>query len=413
LLATPYADLFFFFLFAFGVLLHFAGYIFVLTLIRRLRPRRIAHETQRSDDPGLPAVTVVVPVRNEEGFIRQKLENLFSLDYPAARLEVIVVDGGSTDGTRRIVEDIATSAPRYRVTWLAAASSGKIPQLNEALASIPADHLVVVTDVDAVIAPADALLRTVGYFSADEKVGLVGGWTMPPAERGLIVHAEHAYWDKQNRLRHMETIAFSSSIVVGPFYAFPRKFHGAFPEDCIADDVHASFACHLGGRRVIYADDIQVVEYRFARRLSELFSHKRRKTYAYTVEILRVMHRLPFMGKRLKFFWGAKLFQFFYLPWACLGLLVWSLRLAALGAGDLVMATGVVLVGCTLAASLLMTPPPGRRRGGFEISSIASSAVTFSLMFVVLFVNFFTFPFRREDSAYSRLPEAPRGRAGS
>lgn len=409
--ATPYADLGLFALFAAAVLFHFAGYILVLAVIRRLRPREVSRAVPAPDAPDLPEMTVVVPVRNEEHFIRRKLENLLALEYPDARLHVVVVDGGSTDATARIVDGVAAASPRRSVRWLESTAQGKIPQLNEALASIPGGHLVVVTDADATVAPANALLRVAGYFAADPDVGLVGGWAMPPLEPGLAVHAEHAYWDKQNRLRYMETGAFSSSIVVAPFYAFPRRLLVSFPEDCIADDVHASFVCHLAGRRVLYADDIDVVEHRCARSLGALFAHKRRKTHAYTIEILRVMHRLPFMGKRLKFFWGAKLFQFFYLPWACLGLLVLSLRLAALGLGSVVLATFAAMAGATLLASLLMTPPPGRRRGGLEVTSIVSSAVTFTLMFVVLFVNFFSFPFRRDDSVYERL-EAGRGPAG-
>jgi len=47
----------------------------------------------------LPLVSVIVPVRNEEGYIGGCLRALAEQDYPRERLEVIVLDGGSTDGT--------------------------------------------------------------------------------------------------------------------------------------------------------------------------------------------------------------------------------------------------------------------------------------------------------------------------
>jgi glycosyltransferase involved in cell wall biosynthesis len=50
-----------------------------------------------------PFVSVLVPVRNEAGFIAHTLSQLFRQDYPADRFEVLVADGGSTDDTRTIV----------------------------------------------------------------------------------------------------------------------------------------------------------------------------------------------------------------------------------------------------------------------------------------------------------------------
>jgi glycosyltransferase involved in cell wall biosynthesis len=47
----------------------------------------------------LPFVSVIVPVRNEQGFIGRCLQSLAAQDYPRDRFEVIVLDGGSTDAT--------------------------------------------------------------------------------------------------------------------------------------------------------------------------------------------------------------------------------------------------------------------------------------------------------------------------
>jgi glycosyltransferase involved in cell wall biosynthesis len=51
----------------------------------------------------LPIVSVIVPCRNEAGWIAPCLESILSNDYPTDRLEVLVVDGMSDDGTRPIV----------------------------------------------------------------------------------------------------------------------------------------------------------------------------------------------------------------------------------------------------------------------------------------------------------------------
>ncbi len=54
--------------------------------------------------PDVPFVTVIVPVRNEEGFVGRCLQALAAQDYPRDRFETIVLDGGSTDGTEHEVE---------------------------------------------------------------------------------------------------------------------------------------------------------------------------------------------------------------------------------------------------------------------------------------------------------------------
>ena len=52
---------------------------------------------------GTKFVTVIVPCREEKKYIAQALESILANDYPQDHLEVLVVDGMSTDGTRKIV----------------------------------------------------------------------------------------------------------------------------------------------------------------------------------------------------------------------------------------------------------------------------------------------------------------------
>ena len=51
------------------------------------------------DDPGGPHVSVVLPTLNERAYIRDCLDSLLVQTYPGLD-EILVVDGGSTDGTR-------------------------------------------------------------------------------------------------------------------------------------------------------------------------------------------------------------------------------------------------------------------------------------------------------------------------
>lgn len=53
----------------------------------------------------LPSVSVVLPVRNEAGHIAACLDSILADSYPRERMEVLVVDGASTDATREIIAD--------------------------------------------------------------------------------------------------------------------------------------------------------------------------------------------------------------------------------------------------------------------------------------------------------------------
>jgi cellulose synthase/poly-beta-1,6-N-acetylglucosamine synthase-like glycosyltransferase len=65
--------------------------------------------------PSEPRVSVVVPCYQESAVIRQCLESIDANDFPKDRLEVLVVDGMSNDGTRAIIAEFAAAHPYIRM----------------------------------------------------------------------------------------------------------------------------------------------------------------------------------------------------------------------------------------------------------------------------------------------------------
>jgi glycosyltransferase involved in cell wall biosynthesis len=63
----------------------------------------------------MPLVTVIAPCRNEAKFIRRTLISILEGDYPADKLELLVIDGMSTDDTRRIVQEMASNDNRIKL----------------------------------------------------------------------------------------------------------------------------------------------------------------------------------------------------------------------------------------------------------------------------------------------------------
>jgi succinoglycan biosynthesis protein ExoA len=64
---------------------------------------------------GLPLVSIIVAMRNEERFIERCLDSVATQDYPRELLEVLVVDGRSTDRSREIVSGMLDRVPHLRL----------------------------------------------------------------------------------------------------------------------------------------------------------------------------------------------------------------------------------------------------------------------------------------------------------
>lgn len=380
-----------------AVAFNFFGYILFLFVLKILRPLPTPGlETVPEDQ--LPDLWVLVPSFNERAFLRAKLENLLVQQYPAENLRIVVCDGGSTDGSLESIADLAT--PASNVQLLRCSQKGKVAQLNEGLALVPAKAIVAVSDADALLVGNGAFRYAISCLG-DPGIGLVGAWGVPDPHGAPVL--EQAYWDKQNRLRLLESQACTSSIVTAQFYLFRRPLIPAFPADCVADDVFAAFRAHGLGQRVIYAPEMEAIELRQPKHVPELMKHKFRKAHAYTVELLRHLYLVPAMRKRTRFLFLFKLFQFFYLPWIMVIFALSMLSRALVGRWDSIAGAVTTLFLGTLLASALLRPPPSRTRGGLAVSSAFHTVVVFALVNLVLMANSLSFPFWKQSSSYPKV----------
>ncbi len=62
-----------------------------------------------------PSVSIILPIRNEKRYIEQCLGGVLTQDYPQDKIEVLAVDGMSTDGTREMVKVFAARDSRLRL----------------------------------------------------------------------------------------------------------------------------------------------------------------------------------------------------------------------------------------------------------------------------------------------------------
>jgi len=121
-------------------------------------PAREPHEFE-------PTVSIIVPVRNGQATIPALMESLLKLDYDSKNLELLVVDGNSTDKTRDIVK-------QYSVRLITQDGGGLNAARNTGIRNSRSE-IIAFTDSDCVL-PANWVRNIVKNFS-DPQIGCVGG----------------------------------------------------------------------------------------------------------------------------------------------------------------------------------------------------------------------------------------------
>ena len=126
----------------------------------------------------LPSVSVLVPMHNEAAVAEDILEALAEADYPhdAGRLEVILVDDHSTDGTGAILDEYAGRHPWIKVLHRRGGKRGKAAALHAGTREAQGEVLVV---FDADYVPGKSLLKFLVAPFADPEIGAVMGRVVP------------------------------------------------------------------------------------------------------------------------------------------------------------------------------------------------------------------------------------------
>ncbi len=210
-----------------------------------------------SPENHLPYVSVVMPVRNEGEFMRRSLGAVVAQDYPADRLEILVVDGMSVDGTREVVAEFRA---RFRNILLLDNPAGIVPTgLNIALAAASGGVLVRV-DGHCEIA-TDYVRRAVEHLQAG--AGAVGGplETVGESEMASAIAAAmsssfgvggSAFRTVKNKTMFTDTVAFP---------AYPRRtieLGGPFDEELVRNqDDEYNYRLRRLGIKILLASDVR------------------------------------------------------------------------------------------------------------------------------------------------------------
>lgn len=228
------------------------GYQLVLTIAGYLHYRASRKERRAIDGMkfDFPPVSILIPAHNEELVIADTLDAMLALDYPPEKMEVIVVNDGSTDRTKEIIESFAARDARIVLFDVpqGEGGKGKSRALNLGVKRANAEFIAI---YDADNTPDRSALR---YLIAqmllhDELGAVIGKFRTINKKRSLVT-----------RFINIETLSFQSILQAGRWkmlgittlpgtnYVIRKKIieeMGGWDEDAITEDSEMSVRMYM------------------------------------------------------------------------------------------------------------------------------------------------------------------------
>lgn len=221
-----------------------------------------------------PLVSVVIPVKNEEGFIRNCVQSFINSTYK--NKEIIVVDDGSTDKTSEILDKMSAES---NIRVIHNPKGGGKKRAIEIGVEVAKGEIYFFTDSDSEIAP-DAMEKAVAIFNSDKKIGAVTGHGRA---RGMsqklntLEKMQDVLFDSQFRIQKGAESSFSSiTCCSGPITLYRRE--------AVRQHIHAWVHDKFFGQEFKFATDRRLTAFVLSGRGSDVVEKQPISTGAITAK---------------------------------------------------------------------------------------------------------------------------------
>lgn len=198
-----------------------AVYIQIFFLITFLERRKHLSGIHSEDVPELsvfPTVAVIVPCWNEEKTVHGTIESLLALDYPKDKLEIIVVDDGSTDRTWQEILKYENN-PQIRI--FKKENGGKHTAVNYGIDHTQADFISCL-DADSFVSP-DALKRMINLFQKKPDVMAVAPSLIIHKPKNILQYAQKVEYNMSTYNKRMLAYLGAIHVTPGPFSVYRKE----------------------------------------------------------------------------------------------------------------------------------------------------------------------------------------------
>lgn len=166
-----------------------------------------------------PAVTIIVPSYNEEATVSKTILSLLNLNYPKDKLEIFLIDDGSSDGTWNVFKKFENQ-PNIKI-FRQTKNAGKHTALNRGLLHTETPF-VGCLDADSLVDP-EALVRIMSYFEQDSTVMAVAPAVVVNNPKGFIQNAQKIEYHTGIYFKKMLGFLGAINVTPGPFTIFKKK----------------------------------------------------------------------------------------------------------------------------------------------------------------------------------------------
>lgn len=209
-----------------------------------------------------PFVSIIIPVKNEEKYIKKCLDAVLGLNYPSSKYEVIVVDNNSTDNTCKIVNT-------YKSIKLLALKTGTIGAIRNYGAKYSKGDVIAFLDADC-IPDADWIRLGCKYLLYEQNVSCVGFNMSKPSNNATWVEKT---WYKMSSVSKYTGI--SEVDWLSTFNLMIKKYDylkvGGFDEKLeTCEDADLGYKLRRFSK-LIFSDEITVTHLGNAKTIKEMF----------------------------------------------------------------------------------------------------------------------------------------------
>lgn len=241
----------------FYVLVFLALYVQIFYLVTFIENKgKIVTRRGKTFLENYPAVTIIVPCWNEQNTIQKTVQSLLDLNYPKDKLNLFLVDDGSTDNTWNVIK---TFEKYPNVTTLKKENGGKHTALNLGLENLKTDYIGCL-DADSV-ADSESLVRIMSYFEADPTVMAVAPSIMVHNSKTIIQHAQKAEYYMAVYVKKMLAFMDGIHVAPGPLTIFRKKVFddlGPYRHAHNTEDMEIAYRMQKNGYKIDQCNDAYV-----------------------------------------------------------------------------------------------------------------------------------------------------------
>jgi len=236
-------------LFWLSVLAILHSYVFFPVILKMFAKDSLKNTIIYSKTDNLPEVSVVLAAHNEESVIAQKIESIFSSDYPNNKINLFVGTDCCSDKTDEIIQNYSQGNSRI-FHFPFTERMGKAKIINS-LSEKATGEVLILTDAN-VFFTKDTIYTMVRHFK-NEKIGIVGSLIVNTniKKNGISIQ-EKTYLESENTIKYREGILWGSMIgAFGGCYGIRKKAYTPVPLNYFMDDFYITMSALKNGYKAI------------------------------------------------------------------------------------------------------------------------------------------------------------------